>query len=84
MKPIKSLALVALFLTDDVLGVKLFNATDQLPASMPSPCKDALVADISCTPRLFSAGEVANRLDTNTTDLDQYCNTACVSSLKVR
>lgn len=70
-------------LTQGALGVKFFNSTDQLPDGMLSECKDALTADISCSPHLFSPVEVTRSLDANTTDLDQYCSIGCTDSLQV-
>lgn len=74
---------IFILLTQGALGVKFFNSTDQLPDGMPTECKDALTADISCSPHLFSPVEVTRSLDTNTTDLDQYCSTGCTDSLQV-
>lgn len=78
-----AIVIVVHVLTREVLGVKLFNSTEQLPENMPSQCKDALTGEISCSPRLFSPTEVTRSLDANTTNLDQYCSTDCTSSLEV-
>ena len=75
--------LIIAALVQGIAGLKLFNFTEQLPASMSDECKNALTSDINnCSPRLIKPGEVTTRMPSNKDDLEQYCNDACVGSIK--
>lgn len=63
-------------------SVRIFASPDSLPSTIPSDCRSALSANITC-PAIIKANQLLSMSTVNETFLEQYCDCMCTDSLTV-